>query len=136
MSNDSAPTSSFAPASPSADPVVLVMLEGVKEIERLRAALTALLFAAEAGRYPGEGLRMLVKQVTRVALRVDEDAFLDQALDALRCQVEQERLAGAPRAALLGALLPAYEPEQYPEQREQPEPARRHRSLHAPGRKR
>ncbi len=140
------------PASHPVDPVVLVMLEGAKEIERLRAALMSILFAAEAGRYPGENLRKFARQVARVALRVDEDPWLDDALDTLRANVEAARheLAALPLdvSAPLGlesapAPAPLVSSLEQPEQGQQPvagkehaKPKRGHSRLDPPGRKR
>jgi hypothetical protein len=112
------------------------MLEGVKEIERLRAALTSLLFAVESGRYSHIALRSLVRQVSRVALHVDEDPWLDAALDDLRARVEATReLAGPLPLALASPLEPECTPE--PAQRsEQRQAQPRYRRLHTPRRER
>lgn len=54
------------------DPIVTEMLEGLKEIERLRERLTTILRASESGRYQLPGLRMLIRQVCADALNLDD----------------------------------------------------------------
>lgn len=71
------------------DPVLCAMLDGLKEIERLRGALGALLYAVESGRYGAGGLRMLVRSVCASALRLtaEDDRALEQLLTDLPAEL-------------------------------------------------
>ena len=76
------------------------MLDGLKEIERLRAALSRLLFAVESGRYGPAALRALVRQEAGAALGLMDDA--EVAAIALP-EAPAQRLLEAPREALPAA---------------------------------
>jgi len=110
----SAASGSSTPASPSArDPFVAEMLDGLKEIERLRALFARLLYAVEAGRVGPGGLRMMVRQVCADALNLDElpdEAIETTVLDAppVPPAIPAPRRLGLPAPARrLGPAVPA-----------------------------
>ncbi|MCW5891812.1 MAG: hypothetical protein KIT14_14880 [bacterium] len=72
------------------------MLEGLKEIERLRAILSQLLVAAEAQRYNPTALRILVRQKCRQALLLDDRLA--------------EHVANAPAPAVPTDITPIHRP--------------------------
>jgi len=100
------------PAS-APDPVLATMLEGLKEIERLRAALSRLLFAAESRRYGAAGLRAMIYQECSAALGLIDDN--GEPLSMLTVRSEADDLHAIPpplpgRAAprlLTGPVAPA-----------------------------
>lgn len=79
------------------------MLEGLKEIERLRRALGHLLWLAESGRYGPAGFRAAVRQTCADALGVqaEDDAAAAAGAPALPAPTHApQRLLEAPKPQL------------------------------------